>query len=312
MFAWRHLWDVVRKAFVNAGDVDDSDEPLSYRAAVLGFLGGIVFLIVFSTTAGMGALAASVFFILFCLFSISLTRMRTQAGMGWIHGPLSIQDLMLAGVGTVPLGVTNLTILSHYYFMTGEMRGVMSVMPSQLEGFKVAETARIRPKHLAIGLMLGTFIGLILAYFAALRTIYEFGGNVLNHWRVRSMPVIPFQRLQSVLTLPREPDWIGLQFVGVGFGIVMFLTFMRRRFVWWMFHPIGYAAAHTTRTQRWVWFAMLLGFLVKFLALKHGGVRTYRKLLPFFLGLILGDFFMGGFWGVIGYFSDQPGYLFFP
>ena len=40
--------------------------------------------------------------------------------------------------------------------------------------------------------------------------------------------------------------------------------------------------------------------------------RTYRKLLPFFLGLILGDFFMGGFWGVVGWFSDRPGYIFFP
>ena len=312
VLAWRHLWDVVRKAFTTTKEIDDSQEPLSYRTAVIGFLAGMLFLVLFSRTAGMGAFAASIFFLLYCLFAISLSRMRTQAGMGWIHGPLSIQDVMLAGVGTVNLGVNNFTIMSHYYFMTGEMRGFMSVMPAQLEGFKLAETVRIRPKHLTIGLLLGTFVGLVLAYFAALSTIYEFGGNILNHWRVRSMPVIPFQHLQSVLTYPREPDLIGLQFMGVGFGMVMFLTFMRRRFVWWMFHPIGYAAAHTTRTQRWVWFAMLIGCLIKYLALKHGGVRTYRKLLPFFLGLILGDFFMGGFWGVIGYFSDQPGYLFFP
>ena len=310
--AWRHLRDVIRSAFLDTQTVDDSREPLSYRWAVFGWILGMVFLIAWSMTAGMTALAASVFFILFCLFSISLTRMRVQAGMGWIHGPLSIQDLMLTTVGTANLGVTNLTILSHYFFMTGEMRGVISVMPSQLEGFKVAEAARISPRHLVVGLVLGTFIGLLLAYFAALRTIYEFGGNILNHWRVRSMPVIPFQRLHSVLSQPRDADWMGMQFVAVGFAVAMALTFIRRRFVWWMFHPIGYAAAHTTRTMRWVWFAMLIGFGVKYLAFKHGGIRTYRKLLPFFLGLILGDFFMGGFWGVIGLFSDQPGYLFFP
>ena len=311
-FAWQHLRDIVRTAFVDARHVDDSSEPLSYRAAVFGWLGGMLFLIVWSTTAGMTLLAAATFFILFCLFTISLTRMRVQSGMGWIHGPLSVQDFMLATVGTANLGVTNLTVLSHYYFMTGEMRGLMSVMPAQLEGFKVAETVRIPPKHLVVGLLLGTFIGLLLAYFAALGTIHEFGGNILNNWRLRSMPTIPFQRLQSVLSQPRDPDWLGIQFVAVGFAITMFLIFIRRHFVWWMFHPIGYASAHTTRTVRWVWFAMLIGFLIKYLAFKHGGIRTYRKLLPLFLGLILGDFFMGGFWGVVGWFSDEPGYLFFP
>ena len=185
-------------------------------------------------------------------------------------------------------------------------------MPAQLEGFKVAETVRIPPKHLVVGLLLGTFIGLLLAYFAALGTIHEFGGNILNNWRLRSMPTIPFRRLQSVFSQPRDPDWLGIQFVVVGFAITMFLIFIRRHFVWWMFHPIGYASAHTTRTMRWVWFAMLIGFLIKYLVFKHGGMRTYRKLLPFFLGLILSDFFMGGFWGVVGWFSDKSGYLFCP
>ncbi|HOJ22893.1 MAG TPA: hypothetical protein PLY56_15300, partial [Armatimonadota bacterium] len=34
--------------------------------------------------------------------------------------------------------------------------------------------------------------------------------------------------------------------------------------------------------------------------LKWGGLRLYRTLLPFFLGLILGDIMMGCLWSLIG------------
>jgi len=310
--AWRHIISVLRRAFLGDKRVDDSDEPLPYRWAVLGYLGSFLFLVGWSMAAGMSFGTAAVFFLLFSLFALSLTRMRVQAGLGCVHGPMTVQDLMLAVRGTRGLGGENLTVLSHYFFMTGEMRGVMSVMPSQLEGFRLAQYAGINPRRLLLGVMLGSVIGLALAYFAALRTIYRFGGNILNHWRVRSMPHIPFIQLRSILINPRDVDWVGLQFVALGAGFTLFLTFMRLRFLWWIFHPVGYAAAYTGRTIHWVWFPTLLGCILKYAALKHGGAKTYRRFLPFFLGLILGDFFMGGFWGIIGLSSDQPGYLLFP
>ena len=308
----RYIWAVLRKAFSPKSGLDDSLEPMSYRWAVLGLAGGILFLTIWCLLAGMTLTIVLSFLCLFCLFSVALTRIRVQAGMGCVHGPLTPQDLILATGGTVGVGAENLTILSHFHFFTGEMRGIISVMPSQLEGFKLAETVKINSRQLVLAIMLGTVIGLVLAYYAALRTIYDFGGNILNNWRVRSMPHVPFQGLRAALSRPQDPDWIGLQFVGFGFLFTLFLTIMRLRFLWWIFHPIGYAAAYTGRTIHWVWFPMLLGCLVKYAVLKHGGARTYRNFLPFFLGLILGDFFMGGFWGIIGLFSNQPGYLFFP
>jgi hypothetical protein len=151
-----------------------------------------------------------------------------------------------------------------------------------------------------------------LGYHASIRKIYDLGGNLLNRWRVHQMPGQPFQELASMLRNPRQADLVGMQFVGIGSLFALFLAIMRMRFVWWPFHPIGYAVAFTERTIHWIWAPMLVGWGAKVLALKHGGVRTYRKFLPFFLGLILGDFFMGGFWGVIGLSSNAPGYLIFP
>ncbi|GIX07816.1 MAG: hypothetical protein KatS3mg115_2219 [Candidatus Poribacteria bacterium] len=280
--------------------------------AVVGLIGSLAFLVGWSLAAGVAFWVAIVFFVIFGLFAIALTRMRVQAGLGAVHGPLTVQDLLVLSVGSSRLGPRNLTILAHYFFMTGEMRGVMSVMPSQLEGFRLAEYVGIPRRKVIAAVLIGSVVGLALAHVAALRTIYHYGGNVLNNWRVRDMPHRPFQDLRLWLTFPRDPDWMGMSFVGVGALITLTLTYLRLKFLWWPFHPIGYAAAYTGRTIHWVWFPILLGCVFKFIALRHGGPRTYRQMLPFFLGLILGDFFMGGFWGVIGLSSSQPGYLFFP
>jgi len=308
----RHLWNVLRRTFSDRSDVDDSMEPFSYRFAVFGLMGGIVFLLIWSVWAGMDILPAMAFFALFCILSIALTRLRVQAGLGCVHGPLTPQDLMVLGAGSMRLGAHNLTIIAHFHFMTEEMRGVISIMPSQLEGFKIAESARIKARQLAIAILIGIAIALPFAYHAALRTIYDLGGNLLNNWRVHNMPKQPFRELSSILRNPRQTDWMGMQFVGVGSVFALFLATMRMRFVWWPFHPVGYAVAFTERTIHWIWAPMLIGWSAKILALKYGGVRTYRKFLPFFLGLILGDFFMGGLWGIIGLSSNSPGYLIFP
>ncbi|MBD3181754.1 hypothetical protein GF312_05645 [Candidatus Poribacteria bacterium] len=308
----RHIWDVLRSTFSDKSGIDDSMEPLSYRFAVIGLILGLTFLLGCCVWAGMDIVPAAIFFLLFCMLSIALTRLRVQAGLGCVHGPLTPQDMMVLGAGSVRLGAGNLTILSHFHFMTEEMRGVISIMPSQLEGFRISESARIKAKQLAVAIMIGIAIAIPFGYHAALRKIYQLGGNLLNNWRIHSMPRQPFRTLGTMLRNPRPTDWVGLQFIGVGSIFTLFLAVMRMRFVWWPFHPIGYAVAFTERTIHWIWAPMLIGWGAKTLALKHGGVRTYRKFLPFFLGLILGDFFMGGFWGVIGLSSNSPGYLIFP
>ena len=119
--------DILKRTFSEKSGVDDSMEPLSYRFAVIGLLVGLAFLLIWCVWAGMDLLPAAIFFILFCILSIALTRLRVQAGLGCIHGPLTPQDLMVLGAGSVRLGTQNLTILSHFHFMTGEMRYSLSL-----------------------------------------------------------------------------------------------------------------------------------------------------------------------------------------
>jgi hypothetical protein len=45
--------------------------------------------------------------------------------------------------------------------------------------------------------------------------------------------------------------------------------------------------------------------------MRYGGVVLYKRLRLFFVGLILGDFLMGGIWAVVGLFAGAS-YLVLP
>ena len=75
--------------------------------------------------------------------------------------------------------------------------------------------------------------------------------------------------------------------------------FMRRRFLWWPFHPVGYVLSGTWSVDN-IWMPLFISWLVKLLLTKYGGIRMYRRAVPFFAGLILGQFIVGGIWSILG------------
>jgi hypothetical protein len=51
--------------------------------------------------------------------------------------------------------------------------------------------------------------------------------------------------------------------------------------------------------------------VLKMVVLHYAGLRGYRQVLPFFLGLMIGDFTVGPLWLLIGVALDIPTYVFF-
>ena len=58
-----------------------------------------------------------------------------------------------------------------------------------------------------------------------------------------------------------------------------------------------------------LWFPIFLSWLAKATVLKIGGVKLYRQAVPFFLGLILGDYTLGCIWSLIGLVLKMPTYI---
>ena len=100
--------------------------------------------------------------------------------------------------------------------------------------------------------------------------------------------------------------------MAIGFGLVsaLILFALRLRLLGFPLHPIGYAISSSWAIHL-IWFPMLIAWVLKGLTLRYGGFQSYRRAVPFFLGLILGDCVMGSLWGLIGLVLNVHTYNFF-
>jgi len=109
----------------------------------------------------------------------------------------------------------------------------------------------------------------------------------------------PWSALQGWLQNPRPPDAHAMGAMAFGMGMTVLLTALRSRFVGFPLHPAGYAM-NMSFANDFFWCDMFVAWMVKSIILRYGGNRLYRQCLPFFLGLILGDFVTGSAWSIIG------------
>jgi hypothetical protein len=110
----------------------------------------------------------------------------------------------------------------------------------------------------------------------------------------------------------------GTEYGGFALGMVVttLLVWLRGAFSWFPLHPLAYAVAPTW-TMLVFWFPCLIAWVAKSCVLRFGGIDTFRKLAPFALGLILGEFTSAVFWSLISMtaptifgfkFTSAPGF----
>ena len=287
----RHIKEILKAALFRSEY--DEDEPLRYRTALLGILGGSAFIIFFFSKAGMSLWVILLAFSLYYALSVGITRMRAESGA-------PAHDLHFMGpdyaipaiVGTRKLGGANLTILTFLYSFNRAHRA--HPMPHQLEGFKLAERTGMNARHLAFTMSLAVLVGLIASFFIYLDVSYRFGGSGWTGWE-------SFNRLQRWLSYPAGTNYPAVSFIGGGMIFSIFLQLMRARLFWWPFHAVGYAVSGAADwCMNWIWASLLVSSLIKWLLLRHGGVRAYRKAVPFFIGMVLGEFVVGSLFSIGG------------
>ena len=66
-----------------------------------------------------------------------------------------------------------------------------------------------------------------------------------------------------------------------GLLFVFFLKTMRGMFIWWPFHPMGYALA-LSYAMDYFWFAFMASWLIKLILVRYGGMRVHTAAAPFF------------------------------
>jgi len=145
-----------------------------------------------------------------------------------------------------------------------------------------------------------------------LHTYFRLGGATarMEQWAL-AFGKGNFGTLAGWLENPSPPTTRSLAFVGAGFLLAIVLAAIRIQFPWFPLHPLAYALATSWGVGQ-LWAPLLIGSSAKFLILRFGGLRLYRRALPFFFGLILGEIAVGSLWTIIGIVLGIPTYDFWP
>ena len=280
-------------------DESDENEPMPYRFAILGILVGTGVLIIFCTQMGMTAWMALAYFAIYFALGSTIARIRAELGPP-VHDLYGVgPDFVITRItGTRWLGEKNLTGLSLLYWLNRESYRSFP-MAHQMEGMKLAEAGGIRQRRLPLAIMIAGLVGGVSCFWVVLQFGYDVGSEVRFGGPARWFATEGFRFLSNRITYPQGTDVRGLGFSAIGLFSSLTLLTMRMRLFWWPLHPIGYAISYWW-AMNLLWFPILLSFTAKTIILRYGGLSMYRKAVPFFLGLILGEYFVGGIWNILG------------
>jgi hypothetical protein len=143
----------------------------------------------------------------------------------------------------------------------------------------------------------GFVFALMFGMAVVLRGIYHAGFWNLEIWD-SWLPVTMRNGGQENHDQIAGPDGFSLAAslpLAAGAAVTFVLAALRLRFWWWPLHPVGYLAANVWGTQSW-WMPMFVGWLLKTLVIRYGGLRLYQRTLPMAVGAILGDRFLDFLW----------------
>ena len=287
-------------------------EAASLRWAVWGALvsfGGMVYLI---GIGGMPITLVLVMLLVVIAYLLALTRIRVDAGTAWHFGPfIPAQEVVANWVGPATLSPASVSTLAFHEWYNLDYRSM--TVPHLFEGYRMAYAGRSSARRLTWAMFLCMLVGYFVACWASLQLYYTYGAATahVNPWRIQ-MGQIPWNLAQAhQQSLQHYPDWPGIEGMVAGALITFLLFYTRSQFTWWPFHPAGYAIGNTFITDL-LWCPFLVGWLAKVLILRYGGMQSYRRALPFFIGLILGDYVIACLWSLAGVAFHMSMYRCFP
>jgi hypothetical protein len=304
-----YLRQVWRRARGQPSPLDDEGEALSYRAALLGAGAGFAGLCTFAVACGLPLLLAVVYFALFFLIALAVARLRADSGAP-AHALAAVNphELLIAGLGTAggALGDPRaLTTLGIFQWFNRFNRA--HPMPVQLESLKIAQVLRVEQRRMALAISLAAAATLLVAFAIYPALMYRNGAALAAELMWTGWATYGTGGIQGWLQSPRPPDAAGMAAAGGGAGFALLLALLRNRFTGFPLHPMGYALGLGTTVDRW-WFALLLCTLIKGVIVRYGGVRGFQRAMPFFMGLVLGQYTVACFWSLLAILRNEPMY----
>ena len=292
---------------------DERGEALPYPVAFWGFFVALSFVLGWTIVAGVRWEVALLMWAFYLAVSLALTRLVAEAGLlfvqtGWMPlGPLAF--LVGAGPGQLidAASAAPASMISSSLML--DMRGF--TLPAFLQSFKLAHDQRIAARPLIGLIAVCVLISFSVGIVSVISLGYREGGlQLAKVWATAagSQPAAHAVGFAQGLETNYLANW---SWVGVGALATFGMMFARSRFAWFPLHPLGLImmvpfAMHS------IWLSIFMGWLCKTLITRFGGSDSYRKAIPLFLGLTLGDIVMVVFWILVDGWQGRQGHALLP
>ncbi|MCY3712404.1 MAG: hypothetical protein OXH02_03875 [Gemmatimonadetes bacterium] len=293
VFVIWHLWtareqiaDVFKRAL--RGGEQGPTELMSYRVAVLGLAGSVVYLVAWLVGSGLSWHVVPVYlFFLFVLY-LGTARIIAQTGLAFLDLPVNAHHFTILTLGSGNIDPQSLTTLGLGSAYARNWRGMGIGTIAQSD--KVMSDLR-QDKRGILALMIATFVISLLT--SVLYTVYignttvgaynfgerdAFGGKINESYYD---DIVRWIRNADQL---QPPEFL---FMALGGVAMLVMTALSYRFPGWPLAPVGFTVAFADVT-RLLMFSLFLAWLIKMLLLRIGGVTFYRRAQPFAWGVLVG------------------------
>jgi hypothetical protein len=295
--ARHHFSRVLKLAFSSTKVAAAEAEYFSVRLSLWGLVIGLVCLAAWCSHYGMPLKVILPLLGVFFMVMIVASRVVCQGGVAYFTLTAAPTDGLISFLGSRffgPVGLLMSAVMQKVLFV--DLRE--SLMPSLVHGAKIKERTRNGRLFFA-GVILALLIGVAISFAAMLGLCYKYGIRGLNlEWATQTTAGV-YDNVQRLLEMPSEPRRWVILFSWVGAGVMLILVILYHAFYWWPVHPIGYLTTYSS-AMHILWFSFLVGWLCNHLTLRYGGVELFSRVRRLFVGLIIGDFLMGGIWALIG------------
>ncbi len=302
-----HYKDMIRHAF-QAHNHDDDPNFFGDKIIFWGVGLSYAALVFWFYFHGVSIFQSTLLIIFFVLFAMVAVRVVCQGGVTYFT------------LTTAPLDALNtifgLKIFSSVALLIGSISQKIlfvdlreSVSPSILHTLRITDRFKGQ-KTIFIFIFMSMITCLIVSALAMILLCYKYGIRELQvDWATRTTVSMYNNIFPLIQNQIEQGD--SIKYFAIAGAVVMgILVTCYHRFYWWPLHPIGYLMVYSS-AMKILWVSFFIGWVFNALCMRYGGIILFQKMRYFFVGLIMGDFLMGGTWAIIGMFTEY-GYQVLP
>lgn len=267
---------------------------------------GTVLIVAWGWFAGSGIVPTIVLFGLFFFTHLVAVRLVCEGGLLLVQHPFRPWNFLLTLLGSYRFTsrqIVILTFFDHLFMLDNRA----PLMPCLMQGMKIAHSSAIPTRSITNLMALSVALALPISAISFLWTAYHRGGVTLHPWFTTYFACNLYSNWTAhLLTFGQSPSPKPLAQMVLGAATMLVLLFLHRTVPTFPVHPIGYLTGVSFPSIAF-WFPILIGWFLKTMAVKFGGVRLYRLLQPGFLGWVMAEYLSASLWTAINAVTGRPG-----